>query len=361
MKKIINIFASISLITTTSAGVVSCSSSKKTSTDESLYNRLQGKTFTIQDNKFWGNEANYQQDLLKDIEVQTNIHPQDYHLLSADAVQPFTKTGKQKNKIPIIIDHKLIAKVIIDWELTTDQAPLYSFYQQWPKISQKIGVEDDRSHISLDNGDNKTPLDWWGEKSSSQEKDLIKNGWDITQVSKYSSLSLNGSILKNMLANKIELEAGKKYANVINKYLSVSDLQMNLGQNYKLKLNDLMFKNGQAWFPLNYVEQNKNEKTIWKPWTIGFDNDYDLVRNKLQKFGTFDISDTYCEKSEDGEYHASNDKNRRVIDQALDEAHFGDIIPGLKFSGVLTKGKSSDIEVYYKDVDQDIKIPILMG
>ena len=46
MKKILNIFASIILVASSSAGVVSCSSSQKISTDQSLYNQLQGKMYT---------------------------------------------------------------------------------------------------------------------------------------------------------------------------------------------------------------------------------------------------------------------------------------------------------------------------
>ena len=133
MKKILNIFANITLVASSSAGVVSCSSTKKTSTDQNLYNKLQNKTFTIQDNNFWGNEATYQQDLLKDIELQANISSQDYHLLSFDdSIKPLNPNDL--NDIRIVIDYNQIAHVVIDWKLTAAQKPIYDFYDHvWPQ------------------------------------------------------------------------------------------------------------------------------------------------------------------------------------------------------------------------------------
>ena len=359
MKTILNIFASIILVASSSAGVVSCSSSQKISTDQSLYNQLQGKTFTIQDNKFWGNEAEYQQDLLKDIEKLANISSQDVHLLSADGITPFLQPS-EKNNVPIIIDNKLKANVNVIWKLTPEQSPLYHFYQVWPKISQKIGDENNGSYISLYNGCNHGPLDWWNPKAKSE-----KYGWDMKQVTNYSSLELNGNILKSMLEKSIELEAGEKYSDVITNYLYVSpNIKMNLGKDSPLKLNDLMFKNGDASFPLNYIKQEENSLNHSIPWTINYSNDYYLVQKKLQKYGqthTIHIGHTYCEKGKDGKYHASDEQNRQVIDQALNELGFSNIVDKLTFSGIIKQGGVSDISVSYKDVDQGFKIPILMG
>ena len=358
MKKILNIFAGISLITSVGVGVVSCSSSHNTSVDQNLYNKLQNQTFTIQDNKFWGNEANYQQDLLKDIEQLANISPKNYPLLSANTANPL-KIGDNYN-IPIVIDHTLTAHINVKWQLTPDQQPLYDFYQNWPSISQKIGDYDNRSHISLYNGNNKGPLDWWNPKAKSE-----KDGWDMKQVSNYSSLELDGTILKSVLEKSIELEAGEKYDDVITNYLYVaSNIKMDLGKEKDLNLNDLMIKNGDASFSLNYIEQTSNEKQETKPWTISFGNDYNLVQNKLQKYGqnhTIHISHKYCGKDKDGKYNADNDKSRRVIDQALNELGFANIVPKLTFSGTMTQGEISEISVSYKDVDQGFTIPILMG
>ena len=371
MKKILNIFASITLVASSSAGVVSCSSSQKTGTDQSLYNQLQGKTFTIQDNKFWGNEANYQQDLLKDIEKSANISSQDDKLLSDDDVTPFLKNGEHDN-IQIVIAHTLIAHLNINWQLTSEQSPLYNFYQQWPLISQKIGNTNNKTNISLENGDLKLGiLDWWGEKSSSQEKDLLKNGWDQNKVNNCSKLKLNGSILKLMLENIINNGAldvtGNSYFDVIKQYLVVPNLSMNLGQNYQLKLNDLMMKNGNASFPLNYIGQDNNEAEISQPWTIDYSNTYYSVQNQLKNEFTKDSPLLEAKSTLKPPYKVTWDGNRynnKDIDSQIGytDHSLRNIIGDLTFEGDLSAPKEKfastlhPLEVYYKGIDQGFKI-----
>ena len=108
MKKILNIFANISLITTGTCAVVACGShqnpnppsppSPPKSESQKLFDELnETKTpFLVKDDYFWGNEANYQNDLLIDLEKAAHITSQeDKNLLHDANVKPLTQQDCQ--------------------------------------------------------------------------------------------------------------------------------------------------------------------------------------------------------------------------------------------------------------------------
>ena len=144
MKKILNIFASISLITVGTSSVVACGSHQNPnpkSEIQQLYEKLNNQKFTIdKDNNFWGNEANYQTDLLNDLEKSANItSQQDKNLLSLNSdLTNLDQPGKYTFLVDIGTgEAEKTATVTIDWKLTPTQSipGLFDFYT---KLGRKI-------------------------------------------------------------------------------------------------------------------------------------------------------------------------------------------------------------------------------
>ena len=114
MKKVLNLLASVSLTTSGASTVVACGSSHiPTPEIQKLYDKLNGQTFTVENNNFWGNEHNYQQDLLQDLETLAHIPAQDRPLITIDPnTQPFPSPNfGDTYPVDLIIDHKRTAKV----------------------------------------------------------------------------------------------------------------------------------------------------------------------------------------------------------------------------------------------------------
>ena len=261
MKKILNILANITLVSSVSVGVVSCSSPQNTSIDQSLYNKLQGKWFTIQDNNFWGNEANYQQDLLKDIEQKANIPSQDDKLLSFDdGIKPLKPT---ENNIDIVIDHNQIAHVTVNWKLTEAQKPIYDFYDQtWPqeikKYQQKI-----------------TNLDDVDARNASQ-KDWVP-GYKKT---------ISWNDFTNLLKNKLLFSIWQIIPQNIQPYFHINNVGINslkVDAIYHLKKSLFSLKVDGVTFNLPYYDYSSfasADKVLPKAenWTIGYDTNYDILQ-----------------------------------------------------------------------------------
>ena len=138
MKKTLNFFASISLITSTASGVVACGSTHpyvQPTEVQTLYNELNetAKPFLIQNKNFWGKEADYQADLLQDLEQVAHIPAQDDKMLSfTGQIKPFETPGQIYHIAIKIKDsntgEEKTAYVNIDWELTAEQTEIYNFY-----------------------------------------------------------------------------------------------------------------------------------------------------------------------------------------------------------------------------------------
>ena len=266
MKKILNIFASITIFVSGGAGVISCSSPQKTSTDQNLYNQLNGKKITIQDNNFWGNEANYQQDLLKDIEQLANISSQDDNLLSFDdGIKPLSPNDS--NDISIVIDHNQIAHMVVKWVLTQAQTSIYDFYDHvWPQeikqYQQKISNLDD---VDAQNAS--------------------KTGW----IPDYkNTISWNNFVA--LLNNECFMTGWKLIPPEISQYFTINNVGINslkVGESYHLTTSLFSLKVGNVIFNLPYYDFSSFPsayKVLPKAenWTIGYDTNYHI----LQKLDT---------------------------------------------------------------------------
>ena len=161
MKKILNIFAGLSLITATASSVTACWSHPHVPPTEvqKLYNELNETTtpFLIQNKNFWGKEANYQTDLLQDLEKIAHIPAQDDKMLSFNGqIKPFETPGQiyhiaVKIKNPNT-DEEKTAYVNIDWELTTEQSEIYNFYTNiWPSYIESEYEEGDPIYGAVNN------------------------------------------------------------------------------------------------------------------------------------------------------------------------------------------------------------------
>ena len=176
MKKIFSLIAGFSLIATGVSNVVACGShqnppSPPKSEIQRLHDELNGKSFTIQNNNFWGNEASYQRDLLKDLEEVAKIPNKDDSLLSLDQQTDPFETPNTKYTVVVNIGKGSLeqtALVDVDWELTEDQSPdgttsLFQFYTQtWPK---------EVSHFS-ENTITSLYFDVWNKQKQAWDQDL---------------------------------------------------------------------------------------------------------------------------------------------------------------------------------------------
>lgn len=373
MKKTLSLFASISLLTTSSFNVVACSGSTHpyvTPTEvDKLYNKLNETqtAFQITDNHFWGNEVNYGKTLLADLEKVAQIPPQDDHYLSWNKdLTPLNNPGIHSVDLNIGAGFaQKTAIVKVDWELTKDQNNIYGFYQDWPKISQKISDFLDTTNISLENGDTDKLLDWWNPQAQDE-----KYGWDMSKYAKYKTLNLNDpTTLKPMLENIIETTASEvtnsNYADLMDDDLVAPNLSMNLGQDYSLATDPIMMQSGAASFALNDDQTETNAGWQTKPWTIDYDNNYYLTQVDLRGmdkwFGSISVdkSDLHAEPDKI-HYYAQHYQNSDIIDAQLEDLTYDNIVDYLTFSGELVPNKMNQIEVYYNKIDQHFTIPVFL-
>ena len=147
---------------------------------------------------------------------------------------------------------------------------------------------------------------------------------------------------------------------------------ININSTHRWKANNLKDKQNRYNYSTSNVDFSQPADPSSTPLAINLGVEFNMTRtdptdldllNKLEKYGqshTIHIGHTYCGKDKDGKYNADNDKSRRVIDQALNELGFANIVPKLTFSGILKQGKISSIEVKY-NTHYKFNIPILMG
>ena len=348
MKKILNIFASITLVAIVSTGVVGCSSPQKTSTDQNLYNQLNGKKITIQDNNFWGNEANYQQDLLKDIEQLANISSQDDNLLSFDdGIKPLSPNDS--NDISIVIDHNQIAHMVVKWVLTQAQTSIYDFYDHvWPQeikqYQQKISNLDD---VDAQNAS--------------------KTGW----IPGYKN-TISWNDFGNLLNNKSFKGGLKLIPPEIYPYFQINDVGINslkVSESYHLTTSLFSLKIGDVIFNLpyyNYSSITSSNKVLPKAenWTIGYDTNYDILQ-KI-KIGLKSNPIAFGKEGLQQPYTAENSYNSEVIKGYIEGLYpsYTNIISDLTFSGDLkagTKDKpyTNTINVYFPKIKKpQFTIPV---
>ena len=384
MKKILNIFASISLVITGASNVVACGFSQNSSPPkpspnpkseiQKLYSKLNNQKFTIdKDNNFWGNEANYQNDLLTDLEKVSNITSQeDKNLLSLNSD---LKTLDQPGNYTFLIgigtgELEKTALVTIDWELTASQSipGIFTFYTKtWPKDFQNYEQIYDVTQIT------KLFLSVWDKTTKNWPKDLKRTiAW-----SEFTHDLLNQVFFEKESYFLIPLE--------LQKYFHIqSDVSIDL-------LNVNQYKQVKNPF---YLQKSANDPKIFLPyydysqytpfspqkglpkanqnWTVGYDTDYNLLKNKLKNYTiskkskkpipirlplsgfTKDTSGPYK-----GKYYVDDKtdySNEQLIIEYLDDHGFQQLDPGLTLEGQFIPGQASPLEVYYNGVDQ--KFPI---
>ena len=371
MKKILNIFASISLISTGAGSVVACGSHHNPnppgpkSEIQKLYNQLNNKTFTIDnDNNFWGNEANYQTDLLNDLEKKANItNPKDKNLLSLNSdLKTLDQPGNYT--FDVNIDTREIEKtalVTIHWKLTDAQSipSLFDFYTKtWPQevhdSEQDDGISISKLFFKTWPQDNKSTIswskfiqDWLSQNFFSKNKPLIPNN-----LQKYFHIQPN-----------------------------VGFDSLNVNQ-YKQLKNPFYFQKRaggpKIYLPYYDYSQYAPQQTLpvaIENWTVGYNTDYNLLNNQLKNIGSMDLSKTEFgydpSGAHKGHYYVDNTNkfqnthyhNEHMILNALKGSGYSEIIPNLTLKGELIPGqkipnkpKGSPIEVYYNGVDQNFPV-----
>ena len=367
MKKLLNIFASISLVVSGASTVVACGSKDesipsgqgcsetKILTPEQaqinfLYNELNNnkKPYLIKNDNFWGNEANYQQDFLKLFEKAAHIPAQDDSLLSLDS-GPLQYYGKKQVGINIGTGtEKQEAYVNIDWELTVAQKPIYQFYDKtWPELtSYPDGV--------------------------SRLINMMYGGWDQTKKGPHWK---SGDLLgwwKNNVGNSIPWD--EKINDYIFNFIkkSLRDLPSSVtihidtptttktlavGDTYEIPLSSIYLLSGGVKYPLGYYTDDGEERALPKAqnWEIGYNTYYNLMQNELAG----DPVTWTLKKRELNPYHpteASNYWNSRYLARIVGNK-YGLFADDLSFTGTIKlDGTASNIEVWYKGVDQGFTI-----
>ena len=357
MKKILNIFASVSLITAGASSVVACGSHQNPKPPKSeiqkLYDQLDGQTFTIQDNNFWGNEANYKQDLLTDLEKKANITTQqDKDLLSLNSdLKTLDQPGNYSFAVNIGTGKaEQTAFVTIDWKLTDAQIipGLFNFYTKiWPQdfqtYQQYEGTEVTKLFLTI-----------WDKTTKNWPQDL-KN-------------SLTWSAFAKDLLNVF---FGKSSFFLIPPELQpYFHIQTNMGidslnvNEYKQVKNPFYFQKTKNDPKIFLPYYNYSQYTPFSPhkglpkanqsWTVGYNTDYNLIQNKLKK------DKTIYKLLKSGlypPYTASN--NSGYIEDKLSDAGYSSIVADMSFTGnIKIDGTQSPIEIYYNNVDQGFTIKI---
>ena len=367
MKKILNILASISLITTGASNVVACGSNHNPNPPKSeiqqLYNQLTSKTFTIQDNYFWGNEANYKEDLLNDLEKEAGIKSQeeksllslksDLAILNQPGYYNFVVgigTGKERKS----------ASVTIDWELTPaqetspDNLDLFNFYTKtWPQETAKYGS----NLLSLFYGGwdktKKSPfwkkgdsLGWW----KNDKGDTINN-----HLSWNDSFNIN---VKNYLSNLIkDIKMPILIQNMIHvvKPSTIKD-SLDITKSYTIPLNNIYLLSHGVKYNLGYYASYDATKSLpqMQSWNINYDTGYNLIQNELSK-----TTITLLKSGLYKPYTATN--NSGYIEDKLSDAGYSSFVADMKFIGnIQIDGTESPIKIYYEGVDLGFTINVIV-
>ena len=378
MKKILNIFVSFSLVTVGASSLVACGShhnpnpptpAPPKSESQKLFDELnETKTpFLIKDDYFWGNEANYQQDLLNDLEKAAHITSQeDKNLLHDANVKPLTQKDGQTSEVQSVdinidgIQDPAIVK--IKWELTSSQKipGLFKFYTQtWPQEISKL------AHNWLPSGyhNNFIPLWYGGWNPNKIGPEGQKGWWDYDKKNQYKSITWKTKIFNNTFQQDLE----SSIANIINsvpdslkKLIKVnppsSIPKLNINKVYNIPLNDIYLaiptpnkKKNPIKYNLGYYSSYDSAKPLPKMqnWQISYDTYYNLMQNELNNpknvwsIGPMDPNSS----------KASDEYNSDQILGQLAASKYEWSTEHLTFSGELKSGVAVPIEVYYDKVD----------
>ena len=379
MKKILSIFASISLITTGAISVVACGShynpkppspptpTPPKSESQKLFDKLNETTtpFLIKDDYFWGNEANYQNDLLVDLEKAAHITSQeDKNLLHDENVRPLTQNFNQIvdiQSVDINIDGiKDPAIVKIKWELTHIQNTpgLFKFYTQtWPQEISKL------TH------NNFIPLWYGGWNHNKIGPEGQKGWWDYDKKNPYNSITWETKILNNTFQQDLE----SSIANIINDVPNslkklvkvkppISIPKLNINKVYSIPLDDIYLaipnpddKKHQIKYNLGYYASYDSTKALPKMqnWEISYDTYYNLMQNELkQTKWTLLKSGLNHKTSSAGDPH-----NSGYLMQEFENTKYETFTDHIKFSGNFNIGENN-IHISYYGVDQDLTIKV---
>ena len=356
MKKIFNIFASISLISTGTTAVVACSSHQNPnppspptppkSESQKLYDELNEtkKPFLIKDDYFWGNEANYQYDLLTDLEKAANITTQqDKNLLHDTNVRPLTQQDGQTSEVQSVdinIDGiKDPAIVKIKWELTEAQSTpgLFDFYTKtWPQEIAKYGSNQ---IFPIFGG-------WYGKKF------LHNVGDEVSWNTKIDSNITFQQYIEQYIGNIVN-----DFPNYLKPFIKLipptSIPKLNITEAYNIPLNNIYLsipnpndKKNPIKYNLGYYSSYDSLKPLPKMqnWQIGYNTYYNLATKELDnpKHAIGIEIDPNCSK-------ASDPYNSQQIFAELSSPIFEPIINfyHTTFSGNLKSGVVVPIKVYY--------------
>ena len=368
MKKILNIFASISLVASGASTVVACGSKSepipggegcretKILTSEQaqvnfLYNELNNnkKPYLIENDHFWGNEANYQQDFLKLFEKAASIPAQDDSLLSL-ASGPLQYYGKKQVGIDIGKGtEKEEAYVNIDWELTAAQKPIYQFYDKtWPELtSYPDGVS---RLINMMYGG------WDQTKKGPNWKSGDLLGWWKNNVGKSIPWDekINNYII-NFIKNSLRDLPSSITIHVDTPTTTTKKLAV--GDTYEIPLSSIYLLSNGVKYPLGYYTNDSEEGALPKVqnWEISYNTYYNLMQNELAG----DPVTWTLKKRDLNPFHptqASNYWNSRYLARIVG-SKYGLFTDDLSFTGTIKlDGTASKIEVWYKGVDQGFTI-----
>ena len=379
MKKILNIFAGISLITAGASSVVACGSHHNLNPPKSkvqkLYDKLQGKTFKIEDNNFWGNEATYQSDLLADLEQAAHITSQeDKNLLSLNSD---LKTLDQPGYYNFVVGigtgkEEQIANVTVNWELTKAQniAGLFKFYTQtWPQevkySEQDYGVSISKLFLNIWNKSKKT---WPQDKKNSLSWSEFTNNLISQRFESEANPLIPVDLQKYF---HIQSDIGTDSLNV-NEYQQVKNpFYFQIGDNIKIFLPNYDYAQDNPFSPQKYLPKTNQN------WTVGYNTDYNLMNNQLANYtknkktkkitplslpqsefirdtsgsykGKYYVDDT---TSQQGIHH----HNEGMIKEYLDDHGFNQLDRGLTLKGQIIPNQASTLEAYYNGIDQDFPI-----
>ena len=360
MKKVLNIFAVISLITAGASSMVACGShhnpNPPKSESQKLFDKLNETKipFLIKNDYFWGNEANYQNDLLTDLEQAAQITSQeDKNLLHDANVKPLTQRDGQSvdiQSVDINIDGiKDPAIVKIKWELTSAQKTpgLYKFYTQyWPQETAKYGSnllslfyggwDTTKKSPFWKQGD---PLGWWkNDKGSTINNHL---SWDDnlnTKIKNYLSTLIEGMQIPASIQNILHVVKPSK----------IEDLAIT--KSYNIPLEDIYLLSDGVKYNLGYYSSYHSTKSLpqMQNWNISYNTGYNLIQNELSHTKTIKL----LKNGLNPPYTASN--NSGYIKDKIQYADYGiysSFVADLRFRGNFKMdGTKSSIEVYYYDL-----------
>ena len=379
MKKILNFFDSLSLITSTVSSVVACGSTHpyiQPTEVQTLYNKLNETTkpFLIENKNFWGKEANYQADLLQDLEEVAHIPVQDDLMLSfTNQMNPFEKPN-QTYQIGVDIKdpntgEEKTALVNIDWELTKEQSEIYDFYvNYWPHY-----VEENYQGLLKD--------------FNNLYKSIITqttNGWTWPK-NKEQSLTWQ-QYAKWLYTNDKSII----YSSVIRNYFHVKQNvgvdHINVDQKTTLQISPFYLQVGKVTFDLPYYVDDPNYPPFdsetpakilpaTKLWTVSYNNDYQLLQDLKKDIQqhSYGLPLIILERNTNPS-EASNPDNTKSISDAITNYYdlasdydYGYLTGHMTYNGTLYVTKEGSpkelaainpISFSYYGIKQDFTLPV---